>query len=96
MNIFIWEVDNNKKLRGISFTAMTAYTQFLFSLHFSPQRCSCGAINLFLLQVDKEGTNESETWVLTKGAPEVIHNFLKDAPQDYDEGYKEFAAQGGR
>ena len=48
------------------------------------------------LQVDREGTNESETWVLTKGAPEVVRSFLKDPPTGYDEGYKEFAAQGGR
>ena len=49
-----------------------------------------------VLQVDREGTNDSETWVLTKGAPEVIRNFLQATPAGYDESYKEFAAQGGR
>lgn len=48
------------------------------------------------LQVDREGTNDSETWVLAKGAPEVIRSFLQEVPREYDESYKEFAAQGGR
>lgn len=49
-----------------------------------------------ILQVEREGSNVTELWVLTKGAPEVIRGYLGAAPQNYDAAYKEFAAQGGR
>ena len=48
------------------------------------------------LQVEREGTNDSQMWALTKGAPEVVKEFLSAAPADYDTRYREFAAQGGR
>ena len=35
-------------------------------------------------------------WTLTKGAPEVVKEFLQSPPDDYEAAYQEFAAQGGR
>lgn len=35
-------------------------------------------------------------WVVAKGAPEVMAQFLSDAPPDYEESYKAHAAQGSR
>lgn len=35
-------------------------------------------------------------WALVKGAPEVVRDFLRAPPPDYDATYRAFAAQGGR
>ena len=35
-------------------------------------------------------------WVVLKGAPEVVRQFLANPPADYDRSYKRFAAQGAR
>lgn len=35
-------------------------------------------------------------WVLVKGAPEFIQGFLKAPVEQYEDAYKEYAAQGGR
>lgn len=35
-------------------------------------------------------------WVVAKGAPEVMAQFLSDAPPDYEDSYKAHAAQGSR
>ena len=49
-----------------------------------------------MVQVENEGSNIAEVWALTKGAPEVIKEFLGSAPSDYDVSYRQYAAQGGR
>ncbi len=35
-------------------------------------------------------------WVLVKGAPEVVQQFLDRPPPAYTPAYKQYAAQGGR
>lgn len=35
-------------------------------------------------------------WVVAKGAPEVMEQFLADVPSDYEASYKAHAAQGSR
>ena len=35
-------------------------------------------------------------WVVLKGAPEVVRQFLANPPADYEQSYKRFAAQGAR
>ena len=35
-------------------------------------------------------------WVVAKGAPEVMEQFLADVPPDYEASYKAHAAQGSR
>lgn len=49
-----------------------------------------------MAQVEREGSNESQMWALTKGAPEVVKEFLTCAPGNYESAYQEYAAQGGR
>lgn len=48
------------------------------------------------IQVEADGSNETQMWVLTKGAPEVVREFLEETPEGYDGAYKQYAAQGGR
>lgn len=40
-----------------------------------------------------EGTS---TWVVAKGAPEVLERHLASKPATYDLGYKRYAAEGAR
>lgn len=46
--------------------------------------------------MEQEGSNDSELWALSKGAPEVVREFLATVPETYDADYKQYAAQGGR
>ena len=36
------------------------------------------------------------SWVVAKGAPEVMQQFLAAEPSDYEASYKHHAAQGSR
>jgi len=43
-----------------------------------------------------ESKNNSSLRVLSKGAPEVLRQFIKDLPKDYDETYLQYVKNGGR
>ena len=47
-------------------------------------------------QVEDETTSMPVLWVVLKGAPEVVRQFLANPLADYDKSYKQFAAQGAR
>ena len=48
-----------------------------------------------LAQVTENGSNVSLR-LLSKGAPEVLKNYMKDLPADYDEQYLKYVKCGGR
>lgn len=43
-----------------------------------------------------ESKNNNSLRVLSKGAPEVLRQFIKDLPKDYDETYLQYVKNGGR
>ena len=49
-----------------------------------------------VLQSEGAPGEAASTWVVVKGAPEVIEQHLASKPADYDAGYKRFAAEGAR
>ena len=46
--------------------------------------------------MENDDSNGPSLWALLKGAPEIVQPFLKDAPPDYEQSYKRFAAEGAR
>ena len=46
--------------------------------------------------VEDSSTKSVEFKVLTKGAPEVIKKYLKDAPPSYDKAYLKYVKNGAR
>ena len=61
--------------------------------------CAFGWLEISMangLQVETDGSSDSQLWVLAKGAPEVIQQYLGQTPDGYENTYREFAAQGGR
>ena len=48
------------------------------------------------MQVDRGSSAGAEHWVVAKGAPEVLLDFLNTAPAGYADMYKRYAAQGAR
>lgn len=49
-----------------------------------------------VVRVDEKDTRKSNYFVLLKGAPETIHNHLKNTPTYYDKCYKKYASEGAR
>ena len=45
---------------------------------------------------DSKALNSQEYKVLTKGAPEVVKQFLKEVPNGYDKSYQKFVKNGAR
>ncbi|KAK9845150.1 hypothetical protein WJX84_012056 [Apatococcus fuscideae] len=64
----------------------------LHRYHFSSALKRMSAI----VKVEDESTSMPVLWVVLKGAPEVVRQFLAHPPADYDQSYKRFAAQGAR
>ena len=54
------------------------------------------AAHVVAVQVVSDDSNAATFWALVKGAPEVVAGFLRVKASDYDAGYREYAAQGGR
>lgn len=49
-----------------------------------------------IVKVESEAASGPSYWVIAKGAPEVIEDFLAEVPAGYEANYKAFAAQGAR
>ncbi len=46
--------------------------------------------------MEDEASSAPAYWAVVKGAPEVVQGFLMAPVEQYEEAYKEYAAQGGR
>ena len=50
-----------------------------------------------IVQVDESKySSQPEFKVLTKGAPEVIRQYLKNVPENYDRAYLKYVKEGAR
>lgn len=51
-----------------------------------------------IVQVEEGGkhSGSSEFKALTKGAPEVIKQFLRNVPENYDKAYLKYVKEGAR
>lgn len=49
-----------------------------------------------IVYIEDTKSNINEYRVLTKGAPEVVRQFLKEIPADYDKNYLKYVKNGAR
>ncbi len=48
-----------------------------------------------IIRVEDAAADDPYNAVVLKGAPEVVRGFLANAPADYEQQYKQYAAQVG-